>query len=842
MTADILISIVAAVGFGLTAIYVAIARRHKPTWKAGFIMLLASAELTSAHVFQSISSDFATKVLWYKMIYLGFTVTPTAFLCLALRYSGMGYVLTPRTRFVLSVFPALTAGLTLTNEIHGWIWNPANTVPIVNSLGFLTAADAGIWYWVFVAYSYFVMGLGCFFLARLLIRSRGIYGWQGSVVVIAGILAMLGSALDIFRVSPLPPFSAAALGLAVGSILVAYMLSPLRRRDLLSVSRDAILNSVSDSVIVVDGDGRIADMNPAAQRLVGRPASQAIAKPLEQFLPGTISIRTGHTNKNGEVTLDYGNAPRIFDLRVSTIQGWRGRVEGQVVVLRDITERKRMEEALRRSEERYRTILEDIDEGYFETDLAGNFTFANEVVCRRLGYTREELVGMNNRQLTDEETAKKIFQGFTKVYETGEPLRGGEWEIIKKDGTKGTYEFSASLIKDSEGRQIGFRGTSRDITERKGMEEVLRESEEKYRTILENIEDGYYEVDLDGNFTFFNDSMCRMLGYPKEDLMGMNDQQYTNKENARKLFQTFNKVYRTGQPLKGSDWEIIRQDRIRRCVEASVSLKRDSSGKPIGFRGIVRDVTDRKQAEEALKEKTEELARSNRELEQFAYVASHDLQEPLRTVTNFVQLLAKRYQGKLDSNADDFIRFAVDGAMRMWTLINDLLAYSRVGTRSQTFEPINCETILQEALDNLRVTIEESGAVVTHDSLPTVMADSLQLGQLFQNLIGNAIKFRGDERPRIHISARRNDNGWTFSVRDNGIGIAPEFRKRIFIIFQRLHGPQQYPGTGIGLAVCKKIVERHGGRIWVESEPGKGSTFYFTLPKEGVQQTRPLEQ
>jgi light-regulated signal transduction histidine kinase (bacteriophytochrome) len=265
-------------------------------------------------------------------------------------------------------------------------------------------------------------------------------------------------------------------------------------------------------------------------------------------------------------------------------------------------------------------------------------------------------------------------------------------------------------------------------------------------------------------------------------------------------------------------------------------------GKVIEVIGFAREITDRKKAEEVLKEKTEELARSNRELEAFAYVASHDLQEPLRMVTNFVQLLAKRYKGKLDSNADDFINFAVDGAMRMWNLINDLLAYSRVGTRGHPFEPINCETILQEALDNLKVAMEESGAVVTHDSLPTVTADSSQLGQLFQNLIGNAIKFRGNERPRIHVSANRNGNGWTFSVRDNGIGIAPEYTERIFIIFQRLHGRQQYPGTGIGLAICKKIVERHGGRIWVESTPEKGATFYFTLPKEGVQQTRPLEQ
>jgi len=715
MRADIPISIGAAVGFGLTALYVAVTRRHKPTWKPGVIMLLACAELTSAHVLRSISSDLVTKVFWYKMIYLGFTITPTAFLFVALGYSGLGYVLTSRTRLLLSVFPVLTAGLVFTNEIHGWMWNPANTVFIVNSLHFLTVADAGFWYWVFVAYSYFVMGLGCFFLARLLIRSRRIHRWQASTVIVAAILGMLGNALDIFRVSPLPPFSAAALALAVGSLLVAYISSPLRRRDLLSVSRDAILDSLSDSVIVVDGDGRIVDMNPAAQRLVGRPASQAIAKPLEQFLPGIISIWTGNTNKNSEVALDYGNTPRVFDLRVSAIQGWQSPVEGKVVVLRDITERKRMEEA-------------------------------------------------------------------------------------------------------------------------------LRESEEKYRTILENIEEGYYEVDLAGNFTFFNNSLRRALGYSSEELMGMNDQQYSDKENAKKFFQTFNKVYKTGEPLRESEWEIIRKDGTRRCIEASVSLKRDSSGNPIGFRGIVRDVTERKQAEEALKEKTEELARSNRELEQFAYVASHDLQEPLRMVTNFVQLLAKRYQGKLDSNADDFIHFAVDGATRMWNLINDLLTYSRVGTRGNLFELVDCEEVVQNCVNNLKVALEESRAEVTHDPLPKTVADFSQIEQLFQNLIGNAIKFHGEESPRVHISARPNGDYWLFSVRDNGIGIAPEYKERIFVIFQRLHGKDKYPGTGIGLAICKKIVERHGGHIWVESEPGKGATFYFTLPKEGVQQTPPLEQ
>jgi light-regulated signal transduction histidine kinase (bacteriophytochrome) len=204
-------------------------------------------------------------------------------------------------------------------------------------------------------------------------------------------------------------------------------------------------------------------------------------------------------------------------------------------------------------------------------------------------------------------------------------------------------------------------------------------------------------------------------------------------------------------------------------------------------------------------------------------------------VTSYVQLLARRYKGKLDSDADDFIRFAEDGAARMWRLINDLLTYSRVGTQGKEREPTDCETALQQSLKNLKVAIEENGVIVTRDPLPTVMADGPQLIQLFQNLIGNAIKFRGNEPPRVHVSASRNGESWIFSVRDNGIGIAPEYAKRIFVIFQRLHSRDKYDGTGIGLAICQKIVERHGGDIWVESELGKGANFYFTLPAGKVE-------
>ena len=262
-------------------------------------------------------------------------------------------------------------------------------------------------------------------------------------------------------------------------------------------------------------------------------------------------------------------------------------------------------------------------------------------------------------------------------------------------------------------------------------------------------------------------------------------------------------------------------------------LWRNAEGNPAAILETNTDVSDRKHAEDALRRTAEELARSNKDLEQFAYVASHDLQEPLRAVSGFATLLQQRYQGKLDDKADAWIANAVDGAARMQSLIGDLLGYSRVGTKGGALQPTQTQSSLDTALRNLAASIQDAEAVITADPMPVVWADAIQLTQLFQNLIGNAIKFRSDRRPEVHVGARREQDAWLFWVRDNGIGLAPEYAERIFLIFQRLHTRKRYDGTGIGLAVCKKIVERHGGTIWIESQPGEGVTFYFTIPDKG---------
>ncbi|HEX8393317.1 MAG TPA: ATP-binding protein [Longimicrobium sp.] len=381
----------------------------------------------------------------------------------------------------------------------------------------------------------------------------------------------------------------------------------------------------------------------------------------------------------------------------------------------------------------------------------------------------------------------------------------------------------------SVGTQVGR------VIERARAEEALRSSEAKFAGIISISSDAIVSVDEDQRIIFYNRGAENTFGYTADEVMG---------ERLEMLLPEGSRARHEGQvrefgaspvPARrmGERGQITGRRKSGEIFPADASIsKLDLGGRRI-YTAVLRDVTERVQAEEALARQAEELARSNAELEQFAYVASHDLQEPLRMVASYTQLLARRYGDRLDQDAHEFIGYAVDGVQRMQALISDLLAYSRVGSRGGTMERTELEAVLRRSLEALRTAIEESGAEITHDPLPPVTGDAVQLGQVLQNLVANAVKFRGDGQPRVHVGARRAGGEWVISVRDNGIGIAPEYAQRIFVIFQRLHTRAEYPGTGIGLSICKKIVERHGGRIWVESPPEGGSVFYFTLPATG---------
>ena len=338
-------------------------------------------------------------------------------------------------------------------------------------------------------------------------------------------------------------------------------------------------------------------------------------------------------------------------------------------------------------------------------------------------------------------------------------------------------------------------------------------------------------VDQTGAIVLLNVQAENQFGYHRDELLG---QQVTNiipKGFAERLIADDLRSAEDAlaqQIGTGIELTALRKDGTEFPIEIMLSPLDSPEG--ILVTAAIRDISVRKDAEEALLQTVEELNRSNEELGQFAYIASHDLQEPLRMVASYTQLLSRRYKGRLDADADEFIAYAVDGASRMQRLIEDLLSFSRVGTTGEPLRSTSSEVALQQALSNLHVVVADSGALVTHDPLPTVLADETQLVQLFQNLVGNAIKYQAQGVPQVHVSAAENaDETWTFSVKDNGLGIDPEYFERIFGMFERLHRRDEFAGTGIGLAISKKIVERHGGKISVESQPGEGSTFHFAL-------------
>ncbi|MFC2050812.1 PAS domain S-box protein, partial [Chloroflexota bacterium] len=591
----------------------------------------------------------------------------------------------------------------------------------------------------------------------------------------------------------------------------------------------------SDALFLIEVEtGKILDLNNASIAMYGYSREEALQMKNTDFSAEPDETHKSTLESEEYVTLRYHRKKGglIFPVEISVAYyTWYGK-QVCLAAIRDITERKQVEENLRESEERYRVLVELSPEAIFVA-VKGEHVFVNSAGLKLLGASSpDQIIGKPVMDIIHPDYRELVADRMRKAIETGIEAPVLEEKFVRLDGTVIDVEVRGAplIYRGKEAIQVFVS----DITERKRAEEALRLSEQNLRNSIENSPLGIRIADKDGKSIYANRALLDIWGYSSiGELEAVpRKQRYTlDSYDEHRI-----RVDKRGRGEYGpSNYEIgiVRSDGQVRVL--SVSRGDLLWGGEKIFQLVYQDITELKRAARELEKAVEELQRSNAELEQFAYVASHDLQEPLRMVSSYTQLLERRYKDKLDADANDFINYAVGGAERMHELINDLLTYSRVGTRAKPFKGTDMEAVLEAALDNLQVAIKESKAKVSHGPLPTVMADEGQMIQVFQNLIGNAIKFRGEKSPRIHVSAEQRDSEWVFSVKDNGIGIEPQYFDRVFLIFQRLHR-DEYPGTGTGLAIAKKIVERHGGQIWIESQPGKGSTFYFRVKATGERQ------
>jgi PAS domain S-box-containing protein len=616
-----------------------------------------------------------------------------------------------------------------------------------------------------------------------------------------------------------------------------------------------LLEAAPDAMVVVNQDGGIVLLNVQAEKQFGYQRDELLGQKITRIIPegfaerliadGTRTAAEALAQQIGMGIELSGRRKDGSEFPIEIMLSPLESAEGILVTaaIRNISVRKQaekqlaqteggrrlMEDSLRESEERYRLLLDGIQSyAIFAMDPGGRVTSWNAGAQRIKGYTADEIIGHNfscffppeDIELGRPEEILRITAANGHHEEQG--MR------VRKDGSRFLASVTFTALRDPAGNLLGFSEFSHDLSESK-------ESEAKYRGLLEAAPDAMVIVNEAGEIVLLNLQAEKQFAYRRDELLGQKVTRIIPEGFAERLIAdgTRTAAEALAQQI-GMGIELYGRRSDGREFPIEIMLSPLESAQGILVTAAIRNITARKEAEKNLLRTAEELKQKNDQLQQFAYVASHDLQEPLRMVASYTQLLAKRYVGRLDSDADEFIAYAVDGCNRMQQLILDLLAYSRSGADGKAQRVISTEDVLQEALMNLRAMIEESGAVVTHDSLPTIMSSGSQLGQIFQNLIGNAIKYRSASAPHVNISATKDGaKGWIFAVRDNGMGIEPQYFEKIFVLFQRLHGREEFSGTGIGLAVCKKIVEQFGGTIWVESQPEKGSTFYFSLPERG---------
>jgi PAS domain S-box-containing protein len=610
-----------------------------------------------------------------------------------------------------------------------------------------------------------------------------------------------------------------------------------------------IVNTTHEAFVSMDEAGRITAWNPEAETTFGWTEEEAVGRALaDTIIPERYR---GMHNRGVRQFLESGHAAflnRRVEIEALHRDGHEFPVEMTITAARvgnryafnaflhDIGARKQAEQALRRLAE----IIETSGDAIFATGPGGEITSWNAGAERLYGYSPDEAIGASLRMLAAADRAPHDFDVLDRALH-GVRLEDHETDQLRKDGTLVPVSLSISPIRSSSGALAGVSVIARDRTERKRAEEALREVQEAFRTAFEDAPIGMalFSVDpaADGRLLQVNTSLCEITGYTPEELLRTSLHAVTHPLDQEQEITLAEDLLAGRVPNYQLEKRFVRRDGAPVWVMHNVSTVHDAGGRLLYGIAQVQDITERKRAEDGLariaaelERRAVELERSNADLQQFAYVASHDLSEPLRMVSSYVQLLERRYGDKLDSDAHEFIEFAVDGVNRMQRLIDDLLTYSRVGTSEYSFEKVDVAALVEDTLRGMRATVADSNAIVTHDELPTVVGDPGQLRQLFQNLISNGIKFVEEGPPRIHVSAVRDGRSWRFGVADNGIGIDSNHAERIFAVFKRLHGRDAYPGSGIGLSICKRIVERHNGRIWVEPSETGGSRFCFTIP------------
>ena len=582
-------------------------------------------------------------------------------------------------------------------------------------------------------------------------------------------------------------------------------------------------------VMRLDQDGRVIYANPAAERILIDTGSQA-----GEAAPGELQAAARRALKRGQLLeVDFfccGGSTILFTA-VPVLSGGYANLYG-----RDVTQERRAATALRQSEEMFRGTFENAAVGVSHIDAAGRLLRSNQYLQDLMDFSQEDLTATGFLDLTrpdERESERKLYDELVRGDLNSYSL---EKRYVRKDGSERWVLVTRSAQRDDNGNFLYSINIVQDISKRKAAEEKLS----RYELLANNARDIILFMRLDdGRILEANAAAEKAYGYSREEFLGLTIYDIRADSSLRFTSEQMSAAYEKGILFETRHW---RKDGSVFPVEVS------SRGAMVGgvptLISVVRDTTERKRADEALRRSeedararaaelqdlTNELARSNQDLERFAYVVSHDLQEPLRQIVGFADLIGRRYGQALDVEGRDFVGFMIEGGKRMQDLIRGLLAFSRVGRAKTARKPTRMNEVVDSALFNLQLTVQQSGATVTQEPMPELTVDRVQFVQVFQNLIGNSLKFHGADTPVIHIGGRQQEGEWLFFVRDNGIGFEAKDAEKLFLPFQRLHLRRDYEGTGIGLAICKRIVDLHGGRIWAESQPGQGATFYFTLP------------